>query len=114
MAGYRAALDDAGAVEGMCEDYRAGASVDRADDEADRTTGRRIDCPTLVLWAAYGSLPKLYPDVLEVWRGWAGDVRGGPIDAGHFLAEDQPEAVAAELLAFLADVTPAPEPAASR
>jgi haloacetate dehalogenase len=100
MDAYRSAFDDAGAVAGMCEDYRAGASVDRSEDDADRAAGRRIGCPTLALWASRGSLPKLYDDVLDVWRRWADDVRGGPIEAGHFLAEDQPEDVAAELLSF--------------
>jgi haloacetate dehalogenase len=41
------------------------------------------------------------PDVLDVWRPWAPDVDGGPIDAAHFLAEDRPEETAAKLLAFL-------------
>lgn len=100
---YRGALDDPGAVQGMCEDYRAGASVDRADDEADRAAGRRIACPVMVLWAAHGSLPTAYDDVPAVWRVWADDVRGRPVDAGHFLAEDRPEDVARELLAFLED-----------
>jgi haloacetate dehalogenase len=100
---YRRALDDPGALEAMCEDYRAGASVDAALDDADREAGRRIGCPVLVLWAARGGLPGFYPDVLEVWRPWAPDVRGGVVDATHFLAEDRPEETAAELLAFVAD-----------
>jgi haloacetate dehalogenase len=100
---YRRALDDLSAVEGMCEDYRAGASVDRALDDADRQAGRRIACPVLALWAAHGSLPKVYADVLEVWRAWAPDLRGGVIEAGHFLAEDRPQETAAALGAFLAE-----------
>jgi haloacetate dehalogenase len=56
-----------------------------------------------VLWAARGALPRFYPDALEVWRPWAPDVRGAPLDASHFLAEDRPEETAAQLLAFLAD-----------
>jgi haloacetate dehalogenase len=43
IAAYRAQLEDASAVQAICEDYRAGASVDREHDEADR--GRLIDCP---------------------------------------------------------------------
>jgi haloacetate dehalogenase len=99
---YRDAFDDPGAIEAMCEDYRAGASVDVAHDDADRRAGRQIGSPLLVLWAARGGLPRFYPDVLEVWRPWGREVAGGPIDASHFLAEDQPQATAAELLAFLA------------
>jgi haloacetate dehalogenase len=98
---YRRAFDDPGAVRAMCEDYRAGATVDRADDEADRTAERRIACPVLALWGARGSLPRFYSDVLEVWRAWAPDVSGRAVDATHFLVEDRPEETAAELLAFL-------------
>jgi haloacetate dehalogenase len=100
---YRGALEDPGAVEAMCEDYRAGASVDVGLDDADREAGRRIACPVLVLWAARGGLPRFYPDVLEVWRPWAPDVRGEALDATHFLAEDRPEETASRLLTFLAD-----------
>ncbi len=99
---YRRALHDAGAVEAMCEDYRAGATVDVEHDDIDREAGRQIDCPVLVLWANRGALPRFYGDVLDVWRPWAGDVRGTGLDATHFLAEDSPEETADRLLAFLA------------
>jgi haloacetate dehalogenase len=98
---YRRLLDDPGTVEAMCEDYRAGASVDPEADEADRAAGRRIACPVLALWGARGALPGFYGDPLDVWRPWAPDLRGRAVDASHFLAEDRPEEVAAELLAFL-------------
>jgi haloacetate dehalogenase len=98
---YRRTLDDPGAVAAMCEDYRAGATVDVEHDDADRAAGRRIECPVLVLWAARGGLPRFYRDVLDVWRPWAPDVRGAGIDAKHFLAEDRPEETAAQLRAFL-------------
>ncbi len=95
---YRRQLRDPAAVHAMCEDYRAGATIDRELDEADR--GRRIDCPVLCLWGERGALPRLYGDVLAVWRPWAPDVTGRAIDASHFLVEDRPEEVAAELAAF--------------
>jgi haloacetate dehalogenase len=100
---YRRALDDPEALQAMSEDYRAGATVDVALDDADREAGRQIRCPVLVLWAVRGALPGFYGDVLEIWRPWAPDVRGQAIDAGHFLAEDRPEETAAQLHAFLAD-----------
>jgi haloacetate dehalogenase len=102
LEAYRRQLDDPGAVEAMCEDYRAGASVDVELDDADRDARNQIACPVLVLWGANGALPHFYPDVLEVWRPWAPDIRGKALDASHFLAEDRPEETAAELLAFLA------------
>jgi haloacetate dehalogenase len=98
IAAYRAQLEDASAVQAICEDYRAGASVDREHDEADR--GRLIDCPVLALWGRRGALEGLYGDVLAVWRSWAREVDGRGLEASHFLVEDRPEEVAGELIAF--------------
>ncbi len=95
IAAYRAQLDDADTVQAICEDYRAGASIDRQHDEADR--GRRFECPVLALWGTRGALELFYGDVLDVWRPWAPHVRGHGVDASHFLVEDRPEQVAQEL-----------------
>ena len=103
MDAYRRQLADASAVHAICEDYRAGATIDRRLDEADR--GRRIACPVLCLWAERGALPVLYGDVLAVWRPWAQDLTGHGIDASHFLVEDRPEEVAAELATFFSAAT---------
>ena len=96
---YLAAVRDPAVVHGICEDYRAGATVDHALDEADLAAGRAIECPVLALWAGRDELGRWF-DVLATWRRWARDVRGRPIDAGHFLAEERPDEVAADLRAF--------------
>lgn len=101
LAISRDLLDDPTVVESICEDYRAGATVDRSDDEADMEAGNRIRCPVLVLWSAPGALPRFYGDVLEVWRPWAENLRGRGLDASHFLVEDQPAEVAVEIKALL-------------
>jgi haloacetate dehalogenase len=112
MATYRQLLDDASTVEAICEDYRAGAGVDREHDDADR--GRRyVECPLLALWSAPGALPRFYGDVLDVWRPWARRVTGQGLDASHFLVEDQPEQVANILSDFLQQSTPPDERAAA-
>ena len=100
MAGYRRLLDDPSTVEAICEDYRAGATIDREHDDADLGR-RRISCPVLALWSAVGALPRMYGDVLEVWRPWADEVSGQGLPATHFLVEDQPELVAEALTTFL-------------
>jgi haloacetate dehalogenase len=99
---YRWQLRDPVTVKAMCEDYRAGATIDRELDEADR--GRLIESPVLALWGTRGALPHFYGDVLAVWREWATDVRGRAIDASHFLVEDEPAEVAGELAEFFAGV----------
>ncbi|MFE6411013.1 alpha/beta fold hydrolase [Streptomyces sp. NPDC057837] len=98
---YRRAIHDPATVHGMCEDYRAGLGVDREHDEADRRAGRRIACPLQVLWATGDDMADLYGDVPGVWRDWAGDrLEGGPIESGHHIAEDAPEALVGALRAF--------------
>jgi haloacetate dehalogenase len=100
MTSYRRLLDDPGTVQAICEDYRAGAGVDRDHDDADRGR-RRIEAPLLALWSARGALPRFYGDVLDVWRPWARQVTGRGLDASHFLVEDQPEQVAGLLSDFI-------------
>jgi haloacetate dehalogenase len=85
-------------IHAMCEDYRAGATYDHEADEADRGS-RQIQCPVLALWSARDELEEWF-DVVDVWRAWAGDVGGRALDCGHYLAEERPDEVAAELKAF--------------
>ncbi|WP_435582622.1 alpha/beta fold hydrolase [Amycolatopsis thermoflava] len=99
LRAYRAAYRRPSVVHAMCQDYRAGATVDRADDEADRGR-RRIACPTLVLWGAAGPLGRT-DDVLAVWRPWAPRLTGLALDCGHYLAEERPAETAGALREFL-------------
>jgi haloacetate dehalogenase len=96
---YRAAFRDPARVHATCEDYRAGATIDRALDDADRAAGRKIAAPLLALWGTKG-IPAKGEDPLTVWRRWASDVRGLGIESGHFLPEEAPEATAKALAEF--------------
>jgi haloacetate dehalogenase len=98
LAEYRRCFDPA-TIHATCEDYRAGASIDLVHDEAD--ADRRVSCPVLVLWSEHG-IGATY-DVEAIWREGAPDWRGRPLDCGHFLAEERPKEIAAELLAFMAE-----------
>jgi haloacetate dehalogenase len=99
LADYLACFRNPETIRAMCEDYRAGASIDCEHDMADKRAGRRIACRVLALWGAQGRLEAWY-DTLAVWREWAMDVRGRALLCGHYLAEEAPEETAAELLAF--------------
>jgi haloacetate dehalogenase len=98
----REAIHDAATVRAMLEDYRAGLGVDREHEEADRRAGRTIDCPTLLLWSSRDDMQDLYGDPLAVWRPWADDLRGHPIESGHHTAEENPDELTAALHRFLA------------
>ena len=104
-AQYSRCLSDPETVRATCMDYRS-IELDLVHDEVDR--GRKLTCPVLVLW---GSNMAKRPgwqtgsrlDMLTTWRERASDVRGRPIDCGHFLAEEAPDETLKELLAFLTE-----------
>ncbi len=96
---YRAFFARPERVHACCEDYRAGWTYDKTADEADRKAGRRIAAPVLSIWGDAG-FPTGGPTPVDVWRNWADDVSGGPIDSGHFLPEENPEATTTALLKF--------------
>jgi haloacetate dehalogenase len=102
-AAYIEALRDPARVHAICEEYRAAATLDHEHDLEDRQAGRRIACPVLVLWSGRGPLGTWYAEVggpLALWRAWAINVSGGPLDAGHFFPEEIPEQTAEELGRF--------------
>ena len=99
LEAYRRSWSLPQVVRAMCQDYRAGASFDVADDEADR--GRRlISCPTLVLWGADGPVGR-HPAPLRVWRQWSPRAEGHQLPTGHYLAEEAPEETTSQLGTFL-------------
>jgi haloacetate dehalogenase len=101
LAHYRALLREPERVHAVCEDYRAGAGIDRQLDEADMAAGRKITCPTLVLWGStYLGGGAVSP--LDVWKAWCTHVSGCEIASGHFLAEENPKDTLAALIPFLA------------
>src|SRR6185437_6081669 len=100
------AIHDPQTVRAMLEDYRAGLGVDRQDELEDRRLGRRIACPTLHLWSSRDDLGELYGDPLSIWSSWCTDVRGGPIESGHHMAEDNPVALSEALADFFTEERP--------
>jgi haloacetate dehalogenase len=97
-ADYLAAVRQPETVTGICEDYRAAASIDLQHDRASRESGQRVTCDMLVLWGERGKIGKWYTP-LDIWRRYCdGAVTGGPVQSGHYLAEEAP----AEVLSWFA------------
>jgi haloacetate dehalogenase len=95
---YLRVLSDPAAMHGMCEDYRAGASIDLEHDAID--AGRQVHCPLLVLWGDENPIWQRF-DVLEVWQRYATSVVGAAIRSGHYLAEEAPDQLLTRLSPFL-------------
>ena len=83
----------------MGADYRAGATTDRAIDEADRAARRRIAAPLMFL-CGDGGFPAQTGDPASVWRAWAEQVEAATCISGHFAMEENPEAVTGTFLNF--------------
>lgn len=87
-------------LHGMCEDYRASASIDLQYDAADIKAGKKIQCPLLTLWAANGTMGRLY-DVLAIWKDEGVNVAGKGLPGNHSLQESAPKETLAEIQQFL-------------
>jgi haloacetate dehalogenase len=95
LADYLACARNPDMIRGMCEDYRAAATIDLEHDRATRAAGRKVQCPMLMLWGAKGKIGKWY-EPLPIWRQYcAAEVTGGPVDSGHYLVEEAPAEVLA-------------------
>jgi haloacetate dehalogenase len=106
---YLAAFRDPSRLHAMCEDYRAGAYADFEIDRADRGAARKITIPMLALWGDAGiaraavtplETSPLETSPLKTWQAWATKVSGAPVDSGHFLTEENPDATARALREF--------------
>jgi haloacetate dehalogenase len=102
LADYVACLTGASAAHGVCEDYRAAASIDLVHDRESRAQGQLLEVPFRVLWGKLGVVEKCFKP-LEEWRKVARDpgmVSGTTLDCGHYLPEEAPDALLAEISGF--------------
>jgi haloacetate dehalogenase len=85
------------AIPSIVADYRASATVDVAHDQADREAGNTLRMPVTVLQQDWGAA--LGYDAARLWSGWAPDLDHRTVDLGHYMAEEDPRAVAEVLRA---------------
>jgi haloacetate dehalogenase len=90
-------------IRAICNDYRASAFIDAADDDTDRLARRQLEMPVLALWQDPGGQTLPF-DPEEVWASWATDLRTRALPCGHFLPEECP----AEVAAAVADLVGTP------
>jgi haloacetate dehalogenase len=95
---YRRCWRDPAMIHASCCDYRAGATVDLEHDKAD--IGRKVRCPTQVLWAADGLMGRQY-DFAAIWRERCNQLVTGTVSGGHFFPDSAPAETAQSLHRFL-------------
>jgi haloacetate dehalogenase len=102
LAEYKRCFRNPDTIHAICEDYRACATVDLDMDAKDFAAGRKITCPTLILWGATGGVGRNQKSE-EIWPQYATDIRGmKALPCGHYLSEEAPEETYRELRDFLA------------
>lgn len=99
MAEYERCARLPGWATGICEDYRAAATIDLEHDRAGRAQGERLRMPVRVFWGERGAVGQNF-DVLALWRAVADDVAGCALPGAHYLAEEIPEAIVDQALRF--------------
>ena len=101
---YVSTYRDPDRVHGICEEYRAAATIDVEHDRADKEASKQIECPMLHLWAEKGPLDTFYAKdggPLGIWRQWAPRARGQAMKGGHFFPEENPDDTAVLVKQFL-------------
>ena len=97
---YTRVFRDPRTIHATCEDYRAAATIDLVHDKQDLR--KKLRMPLLALWGRHGVIAALF-DCLADWREVAEDVRGRALDCGHFIPEEKPRELLAELRRFLGE-----------
>ncbi|MBD8656303.1 alpha/beta hydrolase [Oxalobacteraceae sp. CFBP 13730] len=100
LAEYQRCLALPGTAHGICEDYRAAATIDLEHDRFDRDDGKRLALPLMVLWGEQGVVGRCF-DPLKEWQRVAADVQGGALPCGHYIAEEAPDMLLERVLPFL-------------
>jgi haloacetate dehalogenase len=99
---YKRCFRNPETIHAICEDYRAGASIDLVHDDKDFDAGRKVECPSLILWGASGGVGRnTKPGPGEIWRRYASNiVAAKTVPSGHYLSEEAPVETTAALREF--------------
>ena len=98
MAEYERCYCRPDAIHAACEDYRAAASIDLVHDAADAE--QRIACPVHVIWGRNGIVGRMFDPMADWHARCSAELSGVAFDCGHFIPEQKPDALLAEMTAF--------------
>ncbi|MBU3639259.1 alpha/beta fold hydrolase [Polynucleobacter sp. AP-RePozz3-80-G7] len=96
---YLAGASNPEGMHAMCEDYRAAATTDLIHDRSDRAAGKMLKMPLKVLWGEHGLVNQCFKP-LEDWGAVARDVSGKAVPSGHYIPEEIPDVLLAEVRNF--------------
>lgn len=98
MAEYERCFCTPEAIHAACEDYRAAAGIDLEHDRDHDE--KKLACPTHVVWGEHGVVGKLFRPLQDWQAKCALPVTGKALPAGHFIPDQVPELLLAEMNTF--------------
>ncbi|GKT55866.1 alpha/beta hydrolase fold protein [Colletotrichum tofieldiae] len=99
---YVSLIEQPAVVHAMCNDYRASATLDLEEAEADLEAGRFIQSPLMVLWGKYGVIENGF-DAITEWQKVTNknvSVKGKSVESGHYIPEQAPADVVRAMAEF--------------
>jgi len=100
LAEYMRCMELPGAAHGLCEDYRASATIDLVHDQLDIDAKNLLQQPLLILWGEQGVVNQCF-DPLKDWTKVAVNVKGHALPCGHYIPEEAPELLLQQVQSFL-------------
>ena len=100
LAEYVRCLELPGTAHGLCEDYRASASIDLVHDQLDIDKKNFLQQALLVLWGEQGVVNQCF-EPLKEWSKLAVNVKGHALPCGHYIPEEAPELLLNQVQSFL-------------
>jgi haloacetate dehalogenase len=99
LAEYERCVQIPESAQAVCADYRASAGIDLVHDRADVAKGIKLTQPLAVICGKYGVVDTNF-DVAALWLERALTVRYSTLPCSHYIAEEEPQALLHEALAF--------------
>ena len=100
LAEYVRCLELPGTAHGLCEDYRASATIDLVHDQLDIDKKNFLQQAVLVLWGEQGVVNQCF-EPLKEWSKLAVNVKGHALPCGHYIPEEAPELLLNQVQSFL-------------
>lgn len=98
LAEYERAYCMPESIHGACEDYRAAATIDLEHDRDHDV--KKVACPIHVVWGEHGLIGRMFHPIADWQAKCAQTVSGKAVTAGHFIPEQAPDVMLAEIREF--------------
>lgn len=91
-------------IHGVCEDYRASATLDLQFDREDRLANRKVQCPVMLLWGEASHTARHDGGPARIWGDYASNItHAEALPCGHYPLEQAPDQTLKAMMQFFPD-----------